>query len=303
MNTLKAHLYNFNDDVIRKSLEADRVFKRPKRGTYLGYPCMDEIFTSKKGEHCIVYGSPNSGKTTWVYTVAVRQAKEHGEVFVVWPPEEFTPQHVYKKLAYIHMGKHYETLTDEEQQEVAGFLSTYFYVLDTPRLGVTWLMLEMALKDVKQGLDYGNVIFDHLMMIEPDPNLPHEQNVRVLMSKVIEFCGAYNVFAWMINHTIKPNQYIDSKTHFSYIPPQDPSQMAHGQMWYRLCFNCIEVFRPTPQVYSSDPTEVWINVRKVKNPDVGKAASVGAIKLLYDVERNQYTEKPEILENEFDVIG
>jgi|GEM_PF-6690447 len=287
MQVLSARLYSFKDKEIKDQLESDRFFKEPKSGDNLGYENLEGVFTSKAGEHCIVYGAPNSGKTSFVYNVAVNQAKD-GLKYLIWGPEEFSPQHIYKKLAYIYAGKHYEQLDDTEQQEVENFLQNHFHVLDTPRLGVTWKLL----KDGIEGLNisYDAIIFDHLMMIEPETDLPHEQNVRALMSNVIDFCKLNQVFIWLINHTIKPQQYIDSKSHFSYIPPQDPSQMAHGQMWYRLCFNCIEIYRPTQKVYNSKAGEVWVNVRKVKNPDVGREKPIGSIRLLYNVDRHQYVE-------------
>ena len=284
---LKAELFKIRSKVIFDELEKDREFKTVKKGVELGYSNIENVFTSKAGEHCIVYGAPNSGKTSFVYNVAVNQAKG-GLKYLIWGPEEFSPQHIYKKLAFIYAGKHYEELSDAEARGCREFLQLHFTVIHTPRLGITWELLKGALEEIED--QYDAVIFDHLMMLEVKHDVPLEQHVRQLMNNVIDYCKFNNVFAWLINHTIKPTQYIDSKTKFSYIPPQDPSQMAHGQMWYRLCFNCIEVYRPTQAVYGGDAGEVWINVRKVKNPDVGQESSIGSIKMVYDVERHQYKE-------------
>ncbi len=293
----KIHLKRFSDKDVKTSLEADRVFKRPKRGLDTGFPNVDENFTSKKGEHCVVYGSPNSGKTTFVYATIVNQAKNDGNISLIWSPEEFTVQHVYKKLAFIYMGKHYETLNDTEQMQCEAFLNTHFIVMDTPRLEMYWETLEDAVNQVFIDVKFDSFVVDHAMMIEKDSGDVHEMHVRKLMNKLIDLSQKLNIFIWIVNHVQKPTQYKDPKSNITYIPPQDPTQMAYGQMWYRLCFNCIEIFRPMPSVYNSDVNEVWVNVRKVKNPDVGYASQVGHLKLYYETDKQQYSTVPTEISN------
>lgn len=276
-------------DDFKEDLDISR-YMDGEKGFALGFPQIDSFFQCHKKEHCILYGSPGSGKTTWLYNVLVNQARRDNKRALIWAAEESSVEAIYKRLLHIHSGKNIKSLSDEEFKTSMEFVRKYFKVLDTSRMGVHWELLEKGFNQAQKeagNKPFSTMVIDHALMIEMSD--VHEKHVRKLMSDFIDFSKANDVFTWIVNHIAKPQDKFDHDSKITYIPPQHPTNLAGGQMWFRLAYNMIEIFRPDFKVYKdATDSETWVNIRKVKNPEIGKTSYVGQIKLEFDVNSQSY---------------
>lgn len=274
----------------------DRLFNRKQPEYYSGWQSLDTKFICHKGEHCVVYGRAGQGKTTWIYNILMNQALKHNSRCIIFAPEEFSTKHILRRLAFILNGKSYLTLTDDEDRYTMNFINQYFRIIEAPRLGTFWDHVKFAMSEARNdGFKFDSFLIDHAMMLEKKETM-HEDNIRYLMNEFIDYCEETDSFGWIVNHVQKPVMRFDQSTKQTFCPPMDMTEMAHGQMWARLAFNVFEIHRPNPDIEGSEIGEVWLNIRKVKNPDSG---SIGRVKLFYNRDTNQYFENQQIGNNEF----
>ena len=293
-NKNKMRLVSINDTDVREALQYEREFGIDS-GTPLGFPNLNANLQTRGGEHCIVYGAPNTGKTTWVYSVVINQARYNGKKTLIWCPEEFSTKHIYRKLMHMVSGKPLNELNDKQVDDTAKFINDYFRVLETPRLNVFWESIESGCREYHKVWKFDNTVFDHAGMFEQE--LDYVKHIREIMNNMIDLSVELNIFTWMVNHIAKPKLHID-KTGFYYMPPPPPEEMSGGQTWYKLCFNCVNVYRPDARIDKFgvvEETEVWIYFHKVKNPDSGFSQRIHK-PLYFDKHKQNY--QVEIIQTE-----
>ena len=244
-----------------------------------GWSNLDALWGARVGESTIVYGAPNMGKTTFLLHLALRYVNTNGWKFILWMPEDFSTLHVVRKLLAIILGKSVKAAGSEELKKAMYYLQQNFRFYETAKAGVDWKnWYERMDTWSEEGFTPDAFIFDHALMFEKT-ELIHEDNVKFMMNSFNDMAEQKNVHNFIVNHITQPKLYYDKSTLEEYLVPQVPSKMAHGQMWERLAQNIIEVFRPKGSIFDAKDGELWVNIHKVKNEDVGSA---GRVKFMYD---------------------
>lgn len=287
-------------EVWSEAIEHRRIFpnQSPKYAP-TGFNELDKHFKMFPGEHLIIYGLPGHGKTTALFSILINQAKTKHYRTVIFAPEEFSTSHIVRKLTQSYLSKEAGKMTEQEDVEAKSFINNHFLIIECPRLGTKWSDLKHAVTTAHKEFKFNNLVIDHAMMLEKSEKM-HEDNVRFFMNEMIEFSQQLKFFTYVVNHVAKPTMYFDRDLKKRYIPPQLAADMAHGQMWERLAFNILEVYKPDPDIYKTAYGECWLNLRKVKNEDAGETWD--RIKTYYDRNIRNFTDVEPVNELDYDKI-
>jgi len=261
-------------------------------GVQTPWPNVNELLRPVRGEVTVVTGTPGSGKSEWLFSLALHLAQEHRWRFVLAPFE-----HKLKDLALIFLEKQYQVPWKElrklESFDVTSALT--WFEDHFRRLGE--FSEELQLQDILNGAaaraeelkDQGGLqglIIDPYNYIEKG-NINEHQHVSNLMSELQQFAKAHATHIWIVVHPTKGSQL---KTPAG--EKGDPSMYdcTGSSHWYNKCDNGVYVRRPYKgqgKDGDQNPHQVDIMVKKVRNYYAG---TPGTAHLVFDPWTRGYRE-------------
>lgn len=296
-------LNNHGPQGIRKAIEASRPFpiegiitvedSAPQvvdlyirglpRGKLTGWQNVDEHYTVRPGELCVVTGMPGSGKSEWVDALMVNLAQTYGWRFGVFSPENHPVERHIAKLVEKHTGLPFgagpsERIRKDELPQALWWLNQHFYFLAQSDDGLTVdAVLQRSGALVRRHGINGLVIdpwneLDHSRA----GNLTETEYISQCLTKLRRFARLHSVHLWLVAHPTKLKK--DDKGKYPAPTLYDISGSAH---WRNKADDGITIHRD----HVEGSKEVEIHVGKIRFKEVGR---VGVTRLVYDKVTGQY---------------
>ena len=243
-------------------------------GISTGWTGLDEHYTVKTGEMCVVTGVPSHGKSELLDALAVNLAEKHDWKFFFFSPENQPYERHVRKLIEKHTGqamrKHVggmlTRMSDDDLNQGIEFVEKHFSWL---RLQSENSNLSTIMKEFCFMADYGDVkgfILDPWNEVEHHrgKNTTETDYISHCLSAFREFARTKDVALWIVAHPAKMLRGKDG----NYPVPTlwDISGSAH---WRNKADVGIVVHRPDFHL-----PELDVHVQKVRFKSTGKPGSV-----------------------------
>lgn len=274
------------------------------KGMDLGWKCLLDNYSIKRGATTYIYGFPYSGKSQVWHEVLVNLAYEYGTNAVIFSPESGNIEHVYAELISIAMKKSIvgQTVDKDEFETVAKFIKRKFWVIDP-------MGKEFNMKDLLgqvETIERSEEVKVDIVSVDPLNylDLPDTRRYDIAQGKDLDIFLAdakkNNRHNCIITHVRDiPVRNVKTKSGevlYSYYPCPTPFDTANGQMFYRKGMGMVAIWRPldtegnplkTDEGKSYAQNETLFVVQKAKPKGIGKNSQTS---LFYDSEKNCYYE-------------
>jgi len=260
------------------------------RGVSTGWANLDQLYRPVRGEVTVVTGTPGSGKSEFLFSLALNLAMTHGWRFHCVPFEHKQKDWTFQLLEKLH-----EVRIDElgcfDLEKALAFLEEHFSRAGTfsEDLSLDDILASAAYKasELKsQGGLHGLMIDPYNCIEMPDGFLSETQVVSTMMSKLQQFAKRYSSHVWIVVHPTKGSQLAGNEPSM-----YDCCGSAH---WFNKCDNGIIVRRPFAKSWAQQmqtsigsSRQVDIKVDKVRNCYAGH---LGTAKLIFNPETRGYEE-------------
>jgi len=261
------------------------------RGVTTGWASLDRLYRPVRGEVTVVTGTPGSGKSEFLFSLALNLAMTHGWRFHCVPFE-----HKHKDWTFQLLEKLHEVRIDElgcfDLKPDLDFLEEHFsragtfsedLSLDDILASAEYTALELKSKGGLHGL-----MIDPYNCIEmPSGYQSETQVVSTMMSKLQQFAKRHSSHVWIVVHPTKGSQLAGNEPSM-----YDCSGSAH---WFNKCDNGIIVRRPFAKSWAQQQErektgssrQVDIKVDKVRNYYAGQ---LGTAKMIFNPDTRGYEE-------------
>lgn len=260
-----------------RSLLADLervVMQGEDHGISTGWTNLDQYYTVRKGELCVISGVPAHGKSEFLDALMVNLARHHGWKFAMFSPENKPFVRHLRKLMEKHSG---QTLRKEENGKVslasASVLSSSFEFCEKHFRWIDLKGEDVKLSNITQWFAH-EILHNSVDGVVLDPwgdiehrrpvNLSETEYISHMLTLLREFARLHDVAFWIIAHPAKIQR--DRKTG-DYPKPSlwDISGSAH---WRNRADVGIVVYRADTRRH-----DVEIDVQKVRFKTTGKPGS------------------------------
>ncbi len=284
-----------------------------------GITTLDELFSWHLGAQLTALSAPpNSGKTDFILSVAMRLAYFHGAKFGIMSPETGSSAEIYDALAKCYIGKMTSEDSDtirsneaqllgianqDEYNQAMVFIANHFFVYscEEPTMR-TGQMLDIAEQLVKRhGINM--LICDPYNFLEDAFSDP--ENSREMMSNYIN-SNLQRIKHWSQKNDVHVVVVPHPKALAPYEPMSDFGQINGGAAWGNKCDNVIfinRLFSDTEKIRGGEERKsmaekhqddmqdktlgdkVEVVIRKVKKRYAGK---IGTTALAYRIPTGQF---------------
>jgi len=242
---------------------------------YCGFSSIDPYFKIIKPSFNLFTGTPNSGKSSLTFEIALRTAREHGFKFLIFSPESSLAVNL-KRLVEKYCQKPFDIMfhnrADEtEVLEAIEFIHDHFLFLDMEQESpsIDWILEKARLVHKEYEID--GLVIDPYNEInnERDNGLREDEHISSLISKIKRFNRETHTFTFLVAHPTKQIRSADGT--FKVNSLFDVSGSAN---WNNKCDCGIIVTRD----YESQTT----NVRIAKIREVDVQGNVGECTIRWD---------------------
>lgn len=254
------------------------------KGTPVGWPSVDKLYTVGLAQWTLVTGQPHSGKSEWLDAVMVNLAKQEDWVFVIYSPENWPLSLHHSKIIEKYVGKPFgpgpTPRLDEEELEDAEHWMKGKFLFAKPEHPSIFAILEEAASVLTFRAKLGIVIdpwnqLDHYRPV----GLSETEYISQTLTECIRFVRDANCHLWLVAHPAKMFKDKNGK-----LPVPTPNDVSGSSHWWAKSDNCICVWRE--QGEDASP-EVQIHVQKVRFKHMGRQ---GMATLNYDKTTGRYHE-------------
>lgn len=258
------------------------------RGLSTGYRNLDEYYTVRAGEFCVVTGTPSSGKSNFMDALAVNLAKEHGWKFAIFSPENQPVENHVSRLIEHFTGLPFRTgptqRMDKQQMHVARDWVNEFFRFILPPDDTDWTVdhiLKLALLLIRRHGVNGLIIdpWNELDHSRPS-HLSETEYTSGALKKLRQYARRNAIGLWLVAH---PQKLYRSRDTGQYPTPTlyDISGSAHFRNKADDGLIIVRDF--------ADPTNPLVEVHtvKVRFKEIGK---IGVCQLRYDKVTGGYSE-------------
>lgn len=230
---------------------------------YCGFSSIDPYFKIIKPSFNLFTGTPNSGKSSLTFEIALRTAREHGFKFLIFSPESSLAVNL-KRLVEKYCQKPFDIMfhnrADEtEVLEAIEFIHDHFLFLDMEQESpsIDWILEKARL--VHKEFEIDGLVIDPYNEInnERDNGLREDEHISSLISKIKRFNRETHTFTFLVAHPTKQIRSADGT--FKVNSLFDVSGSAN---WNNKCDCGIIVTRD----YESQTTNV--RIAKIREIDV-----------------------------------
>lgn len=255
------------------------------RGASTGWRNVDELYTVRPGELCVVTASPGSGKSEWIDAVMMNLATAHGWRFGLCSFENPKAVHAHKLASKFYRmpyrpgpAPHITRAEMERFTAPGGWLSRHFVWMAAEDDATTfdWILEKaraMVLRDGIKGL-----VIDPYNEIEHqrDKNQTETEYVSSILSKAKRFAQNHGVHVWFVAHPAKLKREADGA-----IPVPSLYDISGSANWVNKADVGLVIHRDMKSEY------VDLHFKKIRFKDTGK---VGEATLRYDYLTGTYSE-------------
>jgi twinkle protein len=181
------------------------------KGLSTGYSSVDQIYTVAPGQLTVVTGYPSSGKSNFVDQVMVNLARGADWKFAVCSFENQPETHIVR-LMEIYTGKRFfdgrDRMTAQEKDHAFKWVNDHFIFMDHHGEEPSNLpsILERAKAAVKR-MGVRGMVIDPYNYIDMDRrDMAETEAISNMLTKVRQFCMAYDVHCWFVAHPAKMNR-------------------------------------------------------------------------------------------------
>ncbi len=237
-------------------------------GVKTGWPELDQVYSVKPGEICVITGRPGHGKSSFLSALLVNLAELNGWRIGIFTPENNPPQRYIAMLSQLKIGKPFRKgflarMSKSEAIHGRTWANEFFYIVNPDyKKRTVPLLIDSAEKLVRM---YGiqGMVFDpwnHISQVRR-PGQTETEYVGECLEMFKGFAQKYTVKVWIVAHPNKPLKEPGGK--WPVPTAYDISGSAH---WFNMADDIICVWRDPDEVVT--PTQV--HVQKVRFAEVGK---------------------------------
>ncbi len=252
-------------------------------GESTGWADVDELYTVRPGEMCIVTGIPSHGKSSWLTALTINLAKSLDWKFGVFTPENQPMQRYIASIAANYIEKPFkegahERMSREEVKEAAIWTGKHFYFMqpDDNSFQVGSL-LKMA-KNIVKRYGINGLVLDPWNEIDHTrrSGVTETEYISTKLTEIRRFARLYQCHVWIVAH---PKMMMrDAKGDYPVPTAYDISGSAH---WYNKADDIVVVHRDT----AVEKKNVSIYIQKVRFREVGR---IGEAHLSFEVMTGRY---------------
>ncbi len=277
------------------------------RGLEVGFRCMQEVFSLKKGTTLYVMGAPFSGKSEFTLELLVYLSETYGWKHLIYTPETGDPVEIVAELSskYIQKDfyKGYDNQMDtNEMYRATEWVDEHFTIVDFKEAITPQEFYELA-NEIE---DEYNVNFN-TTLIDPWNEMKHakgryrdDEYLDDILSFIRKNARNHNRINIITTHC-RDQQLVRDGDLF-YYPMPSPRDYAMGQTWYRKGMAMIGVWRPPAELgamrienlrdaepYGEHATV--ISIQKAKPKGVAEPGKLNKnVVLYYDAKKHRYYE-------------
>ncbi len=236
-------------------------------GVDTGWPELNENYTVKPGDLCVVTGRPSHGKSTWLSALLVNLANTHGWKFGIFTPENQPLQRYMAILAQLKIGKPFkkgfnERMTVTEKKEAYQWINKHFFFIHPPDNCKKVSDLVDKAKSIVKMYGVNGVVFDPWNEIDPTrrPGITETEHINESLSMFKGFSQGYTVCVWIVAHPNKP-----LKEPGGNVPVPSAYDISGSAHWYNKADDIICVWRNP--LSTTEPTQ--IHIQKIRFGEVG----------------------------------
>jgi len=249
------------------------------KGKYVGFRCLKDLYSVKRGCTTYITGSPTHGKTEFLEEIKMNLTEFYGWKHLMFSPEIGSPPEIYAELAAKYHSKPFSktSMTELEVNSAYDHIQEYYTIIDDESLTIDNI-LEIA---AKQSVD--------TITIDPWNELYHNFDkhagredvyLEYTLGKIRRFARKQQIHFFLVVHP-RTLQLEGGK----YSPPTF-YQMKGGSSWANKGESIICVFRE-----SKMDNKATIIIQKAKPKVVGNQ---GECYLYFDRDQNRYYEENDI---------
>ncbi len=239
-----------------------------KGGAKTGWDELNEFYTVKPGEMCIVTGRPGHGKSSFLSALLVNLADLHGWRVGVFTPENNPPQRYIAMLAQLKIGKPFrkgllQRMSKTESIEGRKWANRFFYIINPDYKNRTVPeLIDMASALVRM---YGiqGMVFDpwnHISQVRR-PGQTETEYVAECLEQFKGFAQKYMVKVWIVAHPNKPLKEPGGKW-----PTPSAYDISGSAHWFNMADDIITVWREPEEKDGNTK----VHIQKIRFAEVGK---------------------------------
>ncbi len=175
---------------------------------HCGFTSLDNYFKIIKPSFILMTGTPNSGKSSLTFEIALRTSREHSFKYLIFSPEssaQVNLKRLIEKYCQKPFDKMFHNRADEtEVLEAIEYIHEHFLFVDKKEDApdIDWI-LDKARK-CHEAYDIDGMILDPYNEINSErANIREDEHISSLISKIKRFNRETNTFTFLVAHPTK----------------------------------------------------------------------------------------------------
>ena len=256
------------------------------RGTPVGWPSVDRLYTVGMGQWTLITGTPGSGKSEWLDAVMVNLAKREPWRFVIFSPENWPLELHHSKIIEKYTGKPFNPGPTpraewDEVDDAEEWMKGKFLFAKPDRPDIVSILNDANNFASEEDRKFGIVVDPWNQLEHYRPlGISETEYVSQTLSAVIGWVRERGCHLWLVAHPAKLQRNKEGK-----LPVPTPHDVSGSAHFWNKADNCVTVWRD--QAEGSQAVD--IHVQKIRFKHIGR---VGMTTLLYDRVTGRYAEQP-----------
>tara|TARA_Y100001937_G_scaffold33786_1_gene48158 strand:+ start:1226 stop:2101 length:876 start_codon:yes stop_codon:yes gene_type:complete len=232
-----------------------------------GFAPIDELIKLPKPSFTVITGSPNSGKSSFVFDMAVRMFQDHDFKWLVFSPEHSLAMSL-KRVIEKDVEKPFDEkwvnrMSEQEMIDSMAKMQDSFFFID--KVGdapdIDWILERAQYVKDNYGLD-GLIIDPYNEIQQMNVTAREDMHISNLISKIKRFNRENGCLTFMIAH---PTKSIKNKETGNY-EVNSAYDISGSANWNNKCDFCIIVNRE----FEKERTEIRVTkVREISHGEIG----------------------------------
>eukprot|EP00931_Biecheleriopsis_adriatica_P100242 TRINITY_DN753_c0_g1_i1.p1 TRINITY_DN753_c0_g1~~TRINITY_DN753_c0_g1_i1.p1 ORF type:complete len:823 (-),score=151.19 TRINITY_DN753_c0_g1_i1:132-2600(-) len=252
-------------------------------GVRTGWQSVDRYYRPVRGEVTVVTGIPGSGKSEWLFSLALQLAENRRWRCMLYSFEADGMALTVQLLEKLHR-KRYEDLDPNNVEESYQWLDEHFVRgcqgYETPTIAD---IVKEAAAEARSDKGLQGLIIDPYNFIDRGDQAQEQETsyISMLMADLRRFAEEYKVHVWIVAHPTKSGAWEGEERPGLY-------NIAGSANWYNKTDNGIVVQRRRVQLESGEiqnTSMTEIHIDKVRNKEAG---TLGSVLLRFDADQRSY---------------
>lgn len=247
-------------------------------GLSTGLDTLDQYYTVRQGDLCIVTGIPGMGKSEFLDQLLINLARLHGWRFAMCSPENQPIDLHVVKLVEKYAGKNFKAIPEAELDRILDWLDEHFtFILPEEEVTLDSILEKATALVLRKGIQ--GLVIDPWNEVEHQrgDKLSETEYVSLCLGKIKRWNRKHNVASWIVAHPTKMGKDINGKVEIPTL-----YSISGSANWRNKADVGITIHRnPT----NPNDRTVQVHIQKVRWKIVGK---VGLAELIYDYKSGCY---------------